>query len=74
MEGVQKELAELCVTKQKVESLVTDQGLQQEKVIDLTHKVKNCHMRMDIMANTVIRQEEQISTLEEQWLTYKIGL
>ena len=64
MEGVQKELAELCGTKQKVDSLITNQGLQQEKVVDLTHSVENCHMRMDIMANTIIRQEGQINTLK----------
>ena len=51
MEGVQKELAELHGTKQKVESLITNQGLQQEKVVDLKQNVKNCNVRMDIMAN-----------------------
>ena len=58
MEGIQKGLAELHGTKKKVELLITNQGLQQEKVVDLTHYGKNCHMRMDIMVNTIIRQEE----------------
>ena len=63
MEGVHNKLAELCGTKQKAESLIINQGLQQEKIVDLTH-VKNCHMRMDIMVNTVIRQEEQTGALK----------
>ena len=74
MEGVQKELAELHGTKQKVESLITNQGLQQEKVVDLTHNIKKCHMRMDIMVNTIIRQEEEINTLKRAVVDLQIGL
>ena len=66
IEGVQRELIEICGTKQKVKSLITNQGLQQEMVVELTHNVKNCHMRMDIMVNTVIRQEEQIVPLKRE--------